>query len=707
VDERGVGLTGALLEQRYRVDALLARGGMSSVYRGLDTRLDRRVAIKVMDARFADDRAFVDRFEREARSAAKIHHPNVVAVHDQGVDTSPNGDLVYLVMELVDGGTLRDLLNERGALDVPTALAIMEPVLSALAAAHRAGLVHRDVKPENVLIGHGGEGGSTVKVGDFGLVRAMHSAGTTSASVILGTVAYLSPEQVTTGNATAAGDVYSAGIVLFEALTGTAPYTGDNAISVAYRHVNDDVPAPSTLARNIPPELDALVVRATRRDAAQRPVDGAAFLAEIEKLRVITGAPRVPVPAPAVADRTMPVSPATIRAGSGALDVGDAEKTVRNAPVVAAAVPSGATIVRQAPPGGFRPIGPQGTRAMLRTDLDRANAATEYVPPASGPFAAQQPPGTPPRPPRNRPPQRPQPPQPSRGRGGTIALWSVVGVLVLALVGTSTWWFTSGRYRTVPEVAGLPTAEAEQALRDNDLNPQIKTERSNDVAAGTVIKTEPAIGEEMLRGDPVTLVVSLGKPKVPEVRPGSDAAEVDALIKKQGLRPDRDDGQNRYDDSVEKGKVLEVSPQPGSELRLGERVVVVLSKGPEPKPVPDVRNKTRDEAFQELSSLGFAPQDGTPEFSPDVEGGRVVRTTPDIGTKLEGADKTVTVILSSAVAVPDVGNRSVEEAKAMIEGLGLQADIQSLGGGGRVFAQNPGANTRVEPGSKVTIWVIP
>ena len=215
-------MIGALLEQRYRVDALLARGGMSSVYRGLDTRLDRRVAIKVMDARFADDRTFVDRFEREARSAAKIHHPNVVAVHDQGVDRSPGGDLVYLVMELVDGGTLRDLITERGALDPPTALAVMEPVLSALAAAHRAGLIHRDVKPENVLIGHAGENGAIVKVGDFGLVRAVHSAGTTSASVILGTVAYLSPEQVTTGAATETGDVYSAGIVLFEALTGSA-----------------------------------------------------------------------------------------------------------------------------------------------------------------------------------------------------------------------------------------------------------------------------------------------------------------------------------------------------------------------------------------------------------------------------------------------------------------------------------------------------
>ena len=262
-------MIGSLLEQRYRVDALLARGGMSAVYRGLDTRLDRPVAIKVMDPRFAADPAFVERFEREARSAAKIHHPNVVAVHDQGLD----GENVYLVMELVTGGTLRDLLAERGALPAPLAVAIMEPVLSALAAAHRAGLIHRDVKPENVLIGTGG----VVKVADFGLVRAISSVGTTKSSVILGTVSYLSPEQVTTGAATARGDVYSAGIVLYETLTGTAPYRGDNALSVAYRHVNDDVPPPSLTVPGIPPMLDELVVRCTRREAGARPADGAAF----------------------------------------------------------------------------------------------------------------------------------------------------------------------------------------------------------------------------------------------------------------------------------------------------------------------------------------------------------------------------------------------------------------------------------------------
>jgi serine/threonine-protein kinase len=697
-------LIGALLEQRYRVDALLARGGMSSVYRGLDTRLDRRVAIKVMDARFADDRSFVDRFEREARSAAKIHHPNVVAVHDQGVDRSPSGDLVYLVMELIDGGTLRDLITEQGALDVPTTLAIMEPVLAALAAAHRAGLVHRDVKPENVLVGHGGESGSVVKVGDFGLVRAVHSAGTTSASVILGTVAYLSPEQVTTGAASAPGDVYSAGIVLFEMLTGAAPYTGDSAISVAYRHVNDDVPAPSTLVPGIPPELDDLVVRATRRDQEVRPQDGAAFLSEVQKLRVLLGVARVavPVPGPPVADRTIPVPPVErpAAAGLGIAELPAEQTTVTNAPAVAAV--ANATIVRPAP-AGFRPVGPQGTRAMLRTELDRANAPTEFVPPTgppSGGLPTQRPPG-----PR---PNRPAPAPPPKSRGGRIALWSIVGVLVLALVGTTTWWFTAGRYRTVPSVAGKTGVEAEELLRSNDLDPKVKNQRDNKVPAGTVISTDPAEGERILRGDPITLVVSTGRPVVPNVQAGMEYAQVETLLKDQDLVPAVDDGQNRFNNDVEKGKVITTNPQPGTQLDIGTRVVIVLSNGREPKPVPDLRNKPRDDAFEELQELGFEPEEGEAQFDADIEGGRVVRTDPGAGKKPAGDDRKVVVILSNAVTVPDLRGRTVDEAEDQLDELGLEIDVQSLSGrDGRVFQQSPEPNSRIEPGGRVTVGVFP
>ncbi|HEX2132920.1 MAG TPA: PASTA domain-containing protein [Actinophytocola sp.] len=721
--ERGVGLIGALLEQRYRVDALLARGGMSSVYRGLDTRLDRRVAIKVMDERFAADRSFVERFEREARSAAKVHHPNVVAVHDQGVDRGPGGDLVYLVMELVDGGTLRDLVSARGALDVPLALAIVEPVLSALAAAHRVGLVHRDVKPENVLIGHSGEHGTTVKVGDFGLVRAVSSAGTTSSSIILGTVAYLSPEQVTTGNATARGDVYSAGILLYEMLTGVAPYTGDNPISVAYRHVNDDVPAPSRTVPGLPPALDELVVRATRRDPAARPADGTAFLAELTHLRAQLAVPRVgiPVPEPTLADRTVPVTPVELERArawtpppgdsprSGELDL--AELTQPAAPVVTRQTPptptptgagsgagvGNATIVRQVP-AGFQAAGPQGTRAMLRTDLDRVAQQPEQGPPSVGV------PPMPPPPPRRRPAG--PPPRGGRRGGGTVVLWSLAAFLVVAIVAATTWWFVDGRWSTVPEVAGTHNTEAQEVLRENDLQPRIEYRADNEIESGITIRTDPAGGTEVLRGEPVTLVVSSGRPKVPDVRPGSTVEEAKQLIREAQLQPGLDTGINEYSDEVEQGRVIRLEPASGNEVRVKQRIEIVVSKGPAPKPVPDLRGKTREEAFAELEDLGLSPVEGGEEFDPGVDGGAVIRTEPAAGTTLEAGTE-VRVFVSNAVTVPDLNGRSAQDATTVLAQLGLPINVQAFGGTGRVFGQNPPAGSRVQAGTTITVFTIP
>ncbi|HEU5473996.1 MAG TPA: PASTA domain-containing protein [Actinophytocola sp.] len=688
--ENGPALTGTLLEQRYRVDGLLARGGMSSVYRGLDTRLDRPVAIKVMDPKFAADRTFVDRFELEARSAAKIHHPNVVAVHDQGLD----GENVYLVMELVAGGTLRDLIDERGALGVPLAVSIMEPILAALAAAHRAGLVHRDVKPENVLIGANG----AIKVGDFGLVRAIAGVRTTSSSVILGTVAYLSPEQVTTGTATARGDVYSAGIVLYEMLTGTPPYVGDNALSIAYRHVNDDVPAPGSGL----PALDELMLRATRRAPASRPVDAGAFLIDLERIRATAPVPRVPVPVPHChqVDLTVPVS-AEDQARALGLDppgpvaAADADTLV---PV------SNATVVRQVP-AGFQPVGPQGTRALLRSDLPPgADPAVLAAPPPSPPY------GTPP--PPSRPPGPPRPPRQPMSRRNRTLLLSMIGVLVLALIGTSTWWFAAGRWTSVPAVTGLDEAGATQALTDSDLNAAVVRKPNDEVPLGTVIETDPAAGSSALRGDQIKLIISTGRPKVPEIRPGISVDEASAAITSAGLSPlPPDDGTAEFDDNVPEGTVLRLDPKTGTELSLGATVKVVLSKGPKPKPVPDVRGKTRDEAFQILSQAGFEPFDEPAAFDRDIDAGKVIKTNPQAKTELKATDtKRIGVTLSNAISVPDLTQGNVAQAQATLAGLGLRAEVQQFGLGnpnGRVFAQSPDRGGRVEPGGRVVIFALP
>jgi serine/threonine-protein kinase len=283
-------LVGAVLDGRYRVDTLIATGGMSSVYRGLDLRLDRPVALKIMDSRYSGDQQFLTRFQREARAVARLKAPGLVAVYDQGID----GRHPFLVMELVEGGTLRELLRERGPMPPHAVAAVLAPVLGGLAAAHAAGLVHRDIKPENVLISDDGD----VKIADFGLVRAVAEAKITSTSVILGTAAYLSPEQVSTGDADPRSDVYAVGVLAFELLTGTTPFTGDSALAVAYQRLDNDVPAPSRLIGGVPRQFDDMVLRATARDAARRYTDAGDMGDQVEAIVDELGLPPFQVPAP-------------------------------------------------------------------------------------------------------------------------------------------------------------------------------------------------------------------------------------------------------------------------------------------------------------------------------------------------------------------------------------------------------------------------
>lgn len=279
-----------MLDGRYRVESRIASGGTSTVYRGLDVRLDRPVAVKVMDTRYAGDDQFLTRFQLEARTVARLKDPGLVAVYDQGMDARHP----FLVMELIEGGTLRELLAERGPMPPHAVAAVLRPVLGGLAAAHRAGLVHRDVKPENVLISDDGD----VKIADFGLVRAVAAAGITSTSVILGTAAYLSPEQVRDGNAGPRSDVYSAGILTYELLTGHTPFTGDSALSIAYRRLDADVPAPSAAIDGVPPQFDELVARATARDPADRYADAIEMGADLAAIAEELALPDFRVPAP-------------------------------------------------------------------------------------------------------------------------------------------------------------------------------------------------------------------------------------------------------------------------------------------------------------------------------------------------------------------------------------------------------------------------
>src|SRR6478735_9267161 len=471
------GLTGSMLDGRYRVGGIIARGGMSTVYRGTDTRLDRPVAIKVMSQQYVSDQAFLARFEREARIAAGLGHPGVVAVYDQGRD----GDLVFLVMELVDGGTLRDLLRESAPLSVPVTMSILEPLLAALGAAHAAGLVHRDVKPENVLISAQG----AVKIADFGLVRAVSSQTMATGDVILGTVAYLSPEQVATGAADARSDVYAAGVMAYEMLTGHPPYHGDNPMSVAYQHVHSDVPRCSGNAPGTPEALDDLIVAATRRDPAARPRDANAFLAALAGIRSQLGLRRVPVPVP----HRSPARPVTVAqpAFAGPVDL----------------------------------PGPGGTRVL-------AGGPVTTVPPAVSPQPARQ------------QPTMQQPAQPAAAvRSPTVAVrrlrrrrWliAVLVVLLLGLAAAAGGWWIGGRWAATPAAVGLAQAEAESLIRDAGLVPRVITEHHNDVPSGLDAVTDPAAGTEQLRGSEVDLLVSTGRPQVPSIPAGIDTRAATAAL---------------------------------------------------------------------------------------------------------------------------------------------------------------------------------
>ena len=276
-------LTGELIDGRYQLIRNIAGGGMATIYEALDTRLDRKVAVKVMHPHLAQDEKFVERFIREAKAAAALSHPNIVAVQDQGWNQS-GVPAVFIVMEMVEGHTLRDYLNEQGAMPVKDGIKFLLPILSALSAAHKLGIVHRDIKPENILISKEGR----IKIADFGLAKgaSIGETMTAEASVILGSVSYLSPEQVQRGVADPRSDVYSTAITAFEMFTGEKPFSGDEPIQIAYMHVNSRVPKMSAVKENIPQSLDDLIFKATNSDPDKRPRDASEFHAELSKISI-------------------------------------------------------------------------------------------------------------------------------------------------------------------------------------------------------------------------------------------------------------------------------------------------------------------------------------------------------------------------------------------------------------------------------------
>ncbi|MGW5440127.1 Stk1 family PASTA domain-containing Ser/Thr kinase [Nocardia asteroides] len=647
-----------MLEGRYRIDAPIARGGMSMVFRGTDTRLDRPVAIKVMDPKFAGDPQFLTRFEFEARAVAKLKHPALVAVYDQGID----GEYPFLIMELVEGGTLRELLRERGPMPPHAVRAVAEPVLRAIGTAHDAGLVHRDVKPENVLISDAGE----VKIADFGLVRAVAAANTTSASVILGTAAYLSPEQVTTGTADARSDVYSFGILIFELLTGQVPFTGDNSLSVAYQRVENDVPAPSTLIGGVPPELDALVAKATARDPQQRFADANEMAARLQTIAMELNLPPYRVPAPRDSAEHLSESYRTGAAHH------PGERPMTPPPVA----PHPVAAHQAAPPDHQ----PQHTRVVTAPRPRPDEYASAHA--AHNPFAPNE--------------------NTSRRTG---LVWASIVTALTLLVGIGGWWLGVGRYTAVPPIAGMDSERAVAVLQEAGFETVLRNKASDTIPVGGVVGTDPSAGSRVTKGSTVAVLISNGKPRVPDIKPGDQISATNQAIRDAGLQP-IDSGE--APSTAPKGTLAKVDPAPGTILPMGAQVKVYRSKGSQPVNVPDVRGKSAEEAAQALATAGLTVRDTRVQYDKSVEGDKAIGTDPAVGTTLQSGDS-VTLIVSNAVKVPNVMGQTVGNARSKLQQLGLRVEVKSLtdSDSSLVIGQVPGFNSNVEAGSVVTLTALP
>jgi len=644
-------LRGALLGGRYRIVGRLARGGMATVYHARDERLERNVAIKIIHPDHAQDPRFLRRFADEAKTVARLTHPNVVAVYDQGM----HDDAPYLVMEFVRGRTLREILTDRRRLDPAESLAVLEQMLAALAAAHRAGLVHRDVKPENVLVapppnGSGDLVDAVVKVADFGLAGAAEGAAQDGSGQLMATVEYVAPEIVTDRQADPRADVYSAGVVLFEMLTGRVPFEGGRPEQVAWQHVEHDVPPPSRVVPGLPPLLDDVVERATRRDPAGRPRDAGAMLAEVQAAREDVGA--LAGPTRALAHPTVIVNPVDPRPYWARLP---APRTPMSAARrrVAELVPAGSVRFR----GALGRIG--GVVDQLRGSAN--------------------------------------------GRRQLLAMLVAIG-LALAVGG---WWLGFGRYTTAPSLVQLTRTNAEADATRLGFDIEVGAGKfSEQVPIDTVMEQRPSAGARIVKGGTVTLVLSLGPERYPVPEVAGQAASFATSLLQQHFVVQSVSG---FSDTLPVNYVVATDPAAGTPLAPNATVKLVIAKGPYPVHVPGVIGKQVSEAEQILRGAGF---DVEVQHKDDQSHPRdqVLEQNPAEGQGLTTASGTKVILVvangPAGTPMPRVLELGCNDAFNQLQAMGLQVDVQGNDierQFGRVQEQNPQEGQPIQPGQQVQI----
>jgi len=600
-------LVGKTISNRYLVERLLARGGMASVFLAEDLRLDRKVAIKVIHSHLAEDQSFRNKFIREAKIAASLSNPNLVNVFDQGQDDK----LIFLAMEYVPGITLRDAINKFGALEPKKALELFEPILDGLAAAHSAGILHRDLKPENVFLADDGR----VKLGDFGLARSI-SANTQTGSLI-GTVAYLSPELVTRGIADARSDVYAAGIMLFELLTGRQPFVGEQAVQVAYQHANDQVPAPSSFNSAVPELMDEIVLWATAREPQHRPSNAGALLAVIKqaKIDIKTGSSNATV----VLHETMRLN----------LLQPDSQATA---------------LIDE-----LTPI----------TNLQSSNDETQQL----DSLQSSEPQWS------IHPLERLQ--NERKNRGWAVFVTSAVAVVLAIAAG---WWFGSGPggLATVPNLVNRTLADAEQSTLTLGADLANESEYSNTVATGLIVRTVPSAGSLFFKGSVLTVVISKGGKLVSlPALTGLSLENAKALLKKSGFQV----GAVNYlfNDSA-KGTIFNYLGSDGAKVAQGSKISLEVSVGP----LPTVSGLTQALAISAIQAVGLKVASVTQEFSETVANGQTIRISPLQDPLPKNGSVTLVVSKGSSLfAMPVVIGETLSAAQKLLTDLGLSVSINT------------------------------
>ena len=645
------------LAGRYEVRSLIGRGGMAEVHLGFDTRLSRVVAIKMLRRDLALDSIFQARFRREAQSAASLNHPNIVAVYDTGeeiVSDATNRSLAipYIVMEYVEGHTVKELISDGTAVPINEAIEIVSGVLSALQYSHANHLVHRDIKPGNIMLTPEGK----VKVMDFGIARALtdSQATMTQTNAVVGTAQYLSPEQARGETVDERSDLYSTGVVLFELLTGRPPFKGDSAVAVAYQHVEQIPPTPSSILSDIPDSLDRVVLKALAKNRDDRYRSAAEMLSDLQ--RVARG---MDVGAPPADSWATEVLPSAGLVGARA------------------AVPA-ATSTVSAPAAGVSST--STSLPAVGSDGDAASKA-------------------------------------AAARKRRTAIIMTLVVIALLLIGGSVWALSRSAATpeavSVPNVVGLSQADAKSQIEAAGLEWELNPEKvaSDTVDKDAVASTDPAGGAQAEKGSTVRVTISSGPDSVtlPDNLVGMSPDEARQAVEALGLKWEVNSSKVASD-TVAEGKVAQTNPSPGSKVKAGQTITAYLSSGSDQVEVPDLVGMSQDQARSALKAVGLELGNVTTVDS-DKDKDRIVSQDPETGSKVKKGT-TIAVSISTGkaaqVEIPTVVGISREDAEAQLKALGLTVTVEEVSGSqpsGQVTAVEPGEGSKVDKNSTVKLKV--